>query len=96
MNEILEERSGGICEAPSCTSQDFRGLQRAHITHRKMGGCNGPMAKIIGDPRNVAILCAAHHDILDGRVWKPKEKEALTRYLKELTGWEDWKQEHTV
>jgi len=94
--DIIMERSGGNCEEPNCPGPDFRGLQRAHITHRKMGGRNGIQEKIIDDPRNSAILCAPAHDLLDGRVYNPEEAAKLSLYLKEKIGWEDWKQEHTA
>ena len=91
--EKINERSGGVCEVPGCTLRDFRGLQLCHITHRKMGGRNGDMAKIINDPRNIALLCAEHHDILDNRVKASKLRDWLTMYLKKKLDWEGWKQE---
>jgi len=74
---------------------DFRGLQKAHITHRKMGGRHGEMKDIINDPRNIVLLCAKHHDQLDGRIYMPKyERDNMREYLKEISGWHEWDKEN--
>lgn len=93
--EVVLQRSGGICEAPDCAGPDFRGLQHAHLLHRKMGGRHGVMERIIDDPRNVTLLCANCHDLLDGRVYSPAEAAKLSQYLKNKTDWEEWKHEHS-
>jgi len=92
--ETIKERSKGICEYCGGPG-DFRGLQTAHITHRKLGGRNGIMAKIINDSRNMALLCAQCHDRIDRRVpIKPKEREIMLTKLKRKLDWYEWKQEH--
>lgn len=53
------ERAGAVCEWPHCQAPH---QQMAHLHHRGMGG--NPAAD---RPDNVAMLCATHHDILDGR-----------------------------
>jgi hypothetical protein len=94
--EIVRRRAGDACEAPGCKLRpDFRGLHLCHITHRKMGGRHGAMAEIIHDPRNVALLCGEHHDRLDRRQWTLEwQRKELEDYLKQLTGWHEWKEEH--
>ena len=93
--DIIMQRSGGVCEEPNCPGPDFRGLQRAHLTHRKMGGRNGIMEKIIDDPRNSVLLCAPAHDLLDGRVYNPQEAAKLMAYLKGKIDWQSWRDEHS-
>lgn len=93
--EAVLQRSGGLCEAPDCAGQDFRGFQHAHLLHRKMGGRHGQMERIIDDPRNVAYLCANCHDLLDGRVYNPTEAAKLSEYLKNKTDWQEWREEHS-
>jgi len=90
----IVERAGGVCEYTG-THGDFRGLQRAHIVHRKIGGRNGPMEKIIDDPRNSALVTADIHDLIDGRRhgW-PGEREKVLAYLKNKIGWYEWSKEY--
>ena len=88
--EIIQERSDGRCEIPNCTLKDFRGLQYAHLSHKKMGGRGSSAARIINDPRNLSYLCAVHHDILDGRNYQPNLREELMSYLKEKLNWDSW------
>lgn len=69
------ERAEGKCEwvenGTRCNSTgDWRGLQNAHIIHRKMGGRHGKMKAVIDNKDNILLLCAYHHDLFDGRVRK--------------------------
>lgn len=72
------ERAGGQCEWISCgTTYD---LEMAHLTHRGMGG--SPKANVLA---NVCMLCAYHHDVLDGRTTKGRRRAVqnlLTFYLR--------------
>ncbi len=54
------ERAQGRCEWPGCVNPT--GTQLAHLTHRGMGG-----SKVANTPSNAVLLCARHHDCLDGR-----------------------------
>lgn len=93
--EIILKRSEGLCEYTR-TKGDFLGLQRAHIVHRKMGGRNGTMVKIIDDPRNSALVTADIHDLIDRR--RPErylgERDEVLEYLKRKIDWYDWQEEH--
>jgi len=57
------ERDGG-CVWPGCDREitSMNPLQLAHLKHRGMGG-----SKTRNTEENCVILCADHHDCLDGR-----------------------------
>ena len=91
--EAVAKRSGGQCELPGCNRQDWRGLQFMHFQHHKMGGQNGEMAQFIHDPRNMALVCAVVHDIVDGRV-KSNEATFMRQILEKIANHESWEQEY--
>jgi len=88
--KAILERSGNRCEVDGCNRLDWRGLQCAHIRHRKMGGRKGEAEDIINDPRNIAYICCYHHDLIDGRVYHPYEKPKVIAQLKETINWDEW------
>ena len=93
--QIVLKRSGGRCELPGCNREDFRGLQFAHLEHRGMGGRKGKMIDIIHDPRNVVLVCAVIHDIIDGRVKSdPLFRQYVIEILKKLSDWDSWHEEY--
>jgi hypothetical protein len=59
-----------------------------------MGGWKGKWKTIFDDPRNQAILCVNHHDIIDNRVNAPALREWLLRFLKKKIGHESWREEY--
>ncbi len=92
--QFILKRSGGRCELPGCNREDFRGLQFAHLEHRGMGGRKGKMIAIIHDPRNVVLVCAVIHDIIDGRVKSdPLFRQYVIEILKKLSDWDSWYEE---
>lgn len=80
-SRIVWERAEGRCEyldanGSRCSRPlDFRGLQRSHKIHRKMGGRKGEMKVIIDHPDNLQLFCAYHHDLFDGRIKAPLDRE---------------------
>lgn len=74
--EFLIQRSGNLCEICRRAS-DWRGLQPAHIKHRKMGGSR--KKEIVDDPTNIMFLCSDCHDKLDGR--QPMDKAFWDRFI---------------
>lgn len=93
----VNERSGGRCEYVRCCrpNGDFRGIQKAHIVHRGLGGRHGEMEMIINDPRNIANLCAVEHDIIDRRILVPEEeRQIILEMIKEKIGWYAWAREY--
>jgi hypothetical protein len=91
----VDERARGLCEWCG-QSGGILGLQHAHLVHRKMGG-RGKAARIIDDPRNIALLCGTPcHDILDSRIYKPEARKIMLVYLKRKIGWEGWANEYGV
>jgi hypothetical protein len=86
-----------FCINPLCPNPggDFRGIQKAHILHRKMGGRHGRMKKIIDDSRNVADLCAICHDIIDRRVKSPL-RETYLEAIKDVKDWGSWVRESNL
>jgi len=100
MNKISEKtlieikhRSENRCEVLGCMRLDWRGLHAAHIVHRGIGGRSGEAEKQINDARNVAYLCAYHHDVLDGRNYQPWERKEFLPLLKERLNWGEWAKE---
>jgi hypothetical protein len=89
--QFILNRSGGKCELPGCHREDFRGLQFAHIEHRGMGGRKGKMIAIIHDPRNVVLVCAVIHDIIDGRAKSDSLfRQYVIEILKKISDWDSW------
>jgi len=89
----IDERSGGICEAPNCPAPTLR-LNRCHIEPKRMGGRQGKWKEIFDDPRNVVVLCGDHHDIVDNRVEAPALREWLIRFLKKKIDHKSWREEN--
>lgn len=86
-----------FCQNPRCPNPagDFRGIMKAHITHRQAGGRHGRMKKFIDDPRNWIYLCGICHDILDNRVKSPV-RERLIAWVKKFRGWDSWNDEYQL
>jgi len=88
--DILQERSGGLCENCGRPAQD-----PAHITDKKMGGRHGAMQKIINDPRNIAAICRSCHDLLHHKRKEsfPGERLGVLQKIKTATNWNEWRRE---
>ncbi|MCK9569824.1 hypothetical protein M0R72_12850 [Candidatus Pacearchaeota archaeon] len=89
----IDERSGGLCEAPNCPTPTSN-RNYAHIEPKKMGGRKGKWKAIFDDPRNQVILCLNHHDIIDNRKKAPALREWLIRFLKKKVDHESWREEN--
>jgi hypothetical protein len=76
-------------------SWDIRGIERAHIKHRKMGGRFGEMNEIYNDRRNIGFCCGRCHDIIDGRI-KSDKKDVMREELKQVRGWYSWSGEYGI
>lgn len=88
--DAVNRRADYRCEF----SGGIHNLEYAHITHRRMGGRHGKWAKIINDPRNIALLAHNWHEIMHGVDCELKTK--LIMFLKLKTGWYDWAKEYGI
>lgn len=88
--DIIDERSGGLCENCGKPAQDA-----AHITPKRMGGRQGSMKAIINDPRNLAALCRGCHDLIDlhRKELFPGERAKALELIKSKTNWHEWEKE---
>lgn len=62
LRQQVYDDAKGMCEWPGCLSP---GEQLAHFEHRGMGGNPTGSRNVID---NVALMCFAHHMMLDGEI----------------------------
>lgn len=78
------ERDDYSCRWPGCAyeiDEYANPLQLAHLTHRGMGGSSSRNTL-----DNVVMLCALHHNCLDGRTGLGTLRLELNAMLREVIG----------
>jgi len=85
--DLLEQRSGGLCENCGKKAQDA-----AHIEPKMAGGRKGFLEKFFDDLRNLVAACRSCHDLIDlkrKQLFPGERDHALARF-KEKSGWDGW------